>query len=767
LRNLPHAEDQSARHAWNLYRSLDTDRPSRSTLPQLNRKRSRIPTPNGPRSSRFAVPKKATLSRPLLVLYEMQLLLAMRPHFLLPFSFVGTPFRTQRKIAVSILVFRLAASAATMSSGRDCNPELAPELLSVTVVNSASTRLKGYPVAISFDGSTFDFPEARRDGSDITAWNAASGRQLRHWMESYDPVARKALLWVRLPVLPPQGALRIWLTAGRIPRCSIHRGNGYSVFPFFSDAHDLGSWRGDSSLSLSDEVTEGPLLVGPPRVIESDGMYNSTPAVVEAANGDWVLSYRKGINHVNTPLVILRRSQDRGKTWSPEVAYFDTSGPDPTLARTPDGNLLLEFAQPAPQGKAGAAYSLSQDNGLTWGPFAFFDNPVSDTAAFPTAFLTVTGTMYGASYGPLADKLDAPFLWFSADNGATWTKRSQLRQLDEPGMDETAITRTGPGSLLAISRSDDGLDTYGRRSEDMGLTWGPLISYTSQVGVIQLPQLIRVGRALVLLGREALFVRVSSSYLAAPAQLVAFVSYDNGKTFTDGTVLDTYTGQSIDGGYCWPLKFEGNRLFVAYYGGSNPLVEKPDIKSLMLTLINPRPREVDALHLVTQLASAQATHALSFNQSRYSLDFRFRSRPSPAGSQFTVSLSGRDADGTADLVRWELPSTHSAYPPQYSGFIANRQFVQMLDSFEYGASYRIRTLVDETQGTQTPEVLDRFGQVLSFSAPQPFADGTTIHPSLLAIGNSSTLRSTDTLLDFIFLRPVADAEPEITISRVH
>ena len=52
-------------------------------------------------------------------------------------------------------------------------------------------------------------------------------------------------------------------------------------------------------------------------------MYNSTPSVIEATNGDWLLTYLKGVGHVSSSVVIMRRSQDLGKTWSPESMYFD------------------------------------------------------------------------------------------------------------------------------------------------------------------------------------------------------------------------------------------------------------------------------------------------------------------------------------------------------------------------------------------------------------------------------------------------------------
>jgi hypothetical protein len=247
--------------------------------------------------------------------------------------------------------------------------------------------------------------------------------------------------------------------------------------------------------------------------------------------------------------------------------------------------------------------------------------------------------------------------------------------------------------------------------------------------------------------------------------LVAFVSYDNGQTFQFGTVLDTYTGEIIDGAYSWPMLLPDGKLFVVYYADSHNL-RQPDIKSLRLSVVKPVTSPSNALHLVTQLASVEATHSVSVNTSRYSLDFRLRSFPTPAGSQFAVGLQGHQAGQPVDLVRWELPSTRAADPTAGSGFIANGQFVQLLDTFAYNQSYRVRTVVDQLEGIQQASTLDDFGSVLTSSAPQPFAQGSTVNPDALTIGNGTTLRATDTLLDFVFLRPAAEMEPQITISRI-
>jgi hypothetical protein len=89
-----------------------------------------------------------------------------------------------------------------------------------------------------------------------------------------------------------------------------------------------------------------------------------------------------------------------------------------------------------------------------------------------------------------------------------------------------------------------------------------------------------------------------------------------------------------------------------------------------------------------------------------------------------------------------------------------------LNSFIYGQLYRLRTVVDETQGTQQVSVLDKFGAWISGNTPQPLAQATA-HATAIQIGNNSNLRATDTLLDFVFVRPAAPTEPQVIVTRVH
>ena len=203
------------------------------------------------------------------------------------------------------------------------------------------------------------------------------------------------------------------------------------------------------------------------QVVESDGMYNSTPSVIEAANGDWLLTYLKGVGHVSSSVVIMRRSQDLGKTWSPEMEYFDTSKPDPALAKTPSGDLFVSLVKRDSHGISGAAYSRSQDNGLTWGSFKFLSNPVDTTFAFGPSPVQDDSTMLGVAYGA-----DGVSLWDSTDDGYTWMELSSIDQVQDAPINETAIAKVALSKFLAISRDLAITNTWGHLSNDSGATWG-------------------------------------------------------------------------------------------------------------------------------------------------------------------------------------------------------------------------------------------------------------------------------------------------------
>jgi hypothetical protein len=85
-------------------------------------------------------------------------------------------------------------------------------VLSLTIQNAGQERLQNYPVAIALDETVFDFTVAK-NGSGVAMWDATSQQPMTAWLESYDAVAGKALLWVKVPELDPQASQSLLLTA--------------------------------------------------------------------------------------------------------------------------------------------------------------------------------------------------------------------------------------------------------------------------------------------------------------------------------------------------------------------------------------------------------------------------------------------------------------------------------------------------------------------------------------------------------------------------
>jgi hypothetical protein len=227
---------------------------------------------------------------------------------------------------------------------------------------------------------------------------------------------------------------------------------------------------------------------------------------------------------------------------------------DPTLWVTPGNNLLVEFGKNNAQSIEGAAWSLSEDSGVTWSPFSWFDNPVSDTEFVPN-YLNIGSDTYGMGYGPyyLSDGTTDVNWWKSENDGVSFSKVSTVRQPGDEPINESAAVQTGATSIFLIARSASNMSTYAHISDDLGVTWSSQIDYTSQVGVIQDPNLQRVGKVIVLHGKD---------FLART--LVAYFSYDNGVTFGSKLILDTPIGKPDAISYSVSVVLPGHNLLMAY-----------------------------------------------------------------------------------------------------------------------------------------------------------------------------------------------------------
>lgn len=298
--------------------------------------------------------------------------------------------------------------------------------------------------------------------------------------------------------------------------------------------------------------------------ITADGQYNASVGVVRISTG-LLLAYFKGTAHTSPVSVGWKTSTDNGATWSSEqtnTPYY--GGPFVWNNHKMPGGTIVSSGS---IGVGSNGYWYSTDNGVSWnGPVAL------SGVSFQTRGFKIGSVAYLATAGTsLIDGGSSAFLYKSTDDGLTWTRFSEIRNAGEPQISETGVCYLGNNRVMAIHR-DSGADTntYVHFSEDGGLTWGAAQDYTTQLGALGLPQLQNLGNVLLLTARQ------SNQF-----QVVMYLSYDNGVTWSNKIVLDTYATSNINGGYTWPLVLDATRVLVPYYADCT-VAGEPDIKSVVL-----------------------------------------------------------------------------------------------------------------------------------------------------------------------------------------
>jgi len=104
----------------------------------------------------------------------------------------------------------------------------------ILVDNTQGKRaLSDYQVKVVLDRSNFRFADAQPDGRDLRFVEGDGKPLLSYWIESYVPAAGEAVVWVRVPSIPPSGSTGLYLHYGN-PKAE-PASSGADTFPFFDD----------------------------------------------------------------------------------------------------------------------------------------------------------------------------------------------------------------------------------------------------------------------------------------------------------------------------------------------------------------------------------------------------------------------------------------------------------------------------------------------------------------------------------------------------
>jgi VCBS repeat-containing protein len=120
----------------------------------------------------------------------------------------------------------------------------------VSVSNPGGTQLSNFQVHLSLD-STFDFSNAKTDGSDVRITSDNGSTLLPFWIESWNDSTKTASVWIKVPSIPPAGST-FYLYYGNPTATSASNGQG--TFEFFDDFESSGQIPGYFQLSAGQTV---------------------------------------------------------------------------------------------------------------------------------------------------------------------------------------------------------------------------------------------------------------------------------------------------------------------------------------------------------------------------------------------------------------------------------------------------------------------------------------------------------------------------------
>lgn len=169
---------------------------------------------------------------------------------------------------ISILFFVLItgfALATANDSGNTSTNNLEEYSQEIIITENSGETLTNYQVPISLNSSNFNFSQAKADGADLRF--SSRGKTLSYWIESWDPEAEEARIWVKIPSLPANADTKLTMKYGDPDSEAVS--NGDKTFEFFDDFEEgylQGSvWNSENSGGGLVEVKDGICHVTVPK----------------------------------------------------------------------------------------------------------------------------------------------------------------------------------------------------------------------------------------------------------------------------------------------------------------------------------------------------------------------------------------------------------------------------------------------------------------------------------------------------------------------
>jgi len=293
-------------------------------------------------------------------------------------------------------------------------------------------------------------------------------------------------------------------------------------------------------------------------------MFQGIPGIERAANGRlWAVWYGGGTGEGDENYVMLATSGDDGETWSDLKVVIDPPDPvrafDPCLWHDPRGRLWLFWAQSYHRfdGRAGVWVIQTSDSGSEsprWSDPRRLCNGVAmnkPTVLGSGEWLLPACVWRSSKRSDVPEEEKRPNVFASTDCGSTWMRRGGP-VVPEGSFSEHMVVEKGDGRLWMLVRTDYGIGES--HSADGGRTWDELNPSEIQHATARFFIRRLLSGNLLLVKHGPITRRTGRSHLTA------YLSLDDGRTWSGGLLLDEREGVSYPDGVQAP----DGKIYVIY-----------------------------------------------------------------------------------------------------------------------------------------------------------------------------------------------------------
>ncbi len=317
-------------------------------------------------------------------------------------------------------------------------------------------------------------------------------------------------------------------------------------------------------------------------VSRDDSIYEAWPDVALTPSGRLVCVFSECTHHRDRSYtrIMLADSHDRGRTWSPKRPLTEATSGLPyyncaRITQLRDGRLVIIVDKLYERERSGSPdpYTnelyFSEDDGATWSA------PVTTPALgiVPDKLLEldsgrwiIAAHYWDSDFGYLVQRL-----WYSDDQGQTWSDPVIIGQQAGLNPCEVSILPVGDKTLVAFLRenSGEGWDCYKAISQDAGATWSEMIRFPLPGCHRPVAGLLQDGRILIthrfMQGGKGWVGTWTQNFFAALTDVESALAPTRKEAWTRILPLDFDRSPVSDLGYSGWVQFDDGEIYIVNY----------------------------------------------------------------------------------------------------------------------------------------------------------------------------------------------------------